>query len=310
MLKLKLTNQAKIGAITIGVLTATIVPFAALLSNSATAQNANFPDTSDHWAQPFIAQLAERNIITGYPDGTYRPNRPVERDEFAAIVRSAFDQPKERSIESGSTFKDVPQGYWAAPAIKEAYETGFISSYPGGSIRPRQPVTKVEAIASLARNLDLQKAAQTPPQPIPPVVSNQSTRPRQARRRGLMLPMASTMLLAPLIRPVVAAANPQPNTATPVTPNTANQPKTQSPSALVNQYYQDANRIPASAIDEVAAATRAGIVVNHPNVRILNPNQPATRGEMAALVYQALVSQGRAEPIPNQPAVQYVVRPR
>ncbi|KAM3100759.1 S-layer homology domain-containing protein [Phormidesmis sp. 146-12] len=306
MLKLKLTNQAKIGAITIGVLTATIVPFAALLSNSATAQNANFPDTSDHWAQPFIAQLAERNIITGYPDGTYRPNRPVERDEFAAIVRSAFDQNKERSISSGSDFNDVPQGYWASSAIKEAYETGFLSSYPNGTFRPTQPVTRVEAITALARNLELQKAAQIPQQSAAPTAPNQATRSQPARRGGFMLPIASTMLLAPFIRPAAAAAT-QIKAAT---PTATNQPKPQSPSALVNEYYQDADQIPQSAVNEVAAATRAGIIVNHPNVRVLNPNQPATRGEMAALIHQALVSQGRVEPISNPSAAQYIAGQR
>ena len=307
MVNLTPTHKTEIAVVTIAILTATVAPFIASLPNSVAAQTANFSDTSDHLAQPFIARLADRNIVTGYPDGTYRPNSSVDRDEFAAIVRDAFDQSKERSISSGSAFKDVPQGYWAAPAIKEAYETGFLSGYPGGYFRPRQPVSKVEAIASLARNLELQKAAQTPQQSAAPVPSNQPTRPQQPK--GLMFPMASTALLAPLIRPVVAAAaNTQPNAATPVTPNKTSQLKTQSPSALVKQYYQDANRIPAYAVDEVAAATRAGIVVNHPNVRVLNPNHPATRGEMAALIYQALVSQGRAEPISDQPTVQYIVR--
>ncbi|PSB21750.1 S-layer homology domain-containing protein [Phormidesmis priestleyi ULC007] len=305
------TPKIEIAVVAIAVLTATVAPFISALSNSVTAQTVSFPDTSDHWAQPFIARLADRNIVTGYPDGTYRPNSPVDRDEFAAIIRDAFNQSKERSISSGSAFKDVPQGYWAAPAIKEAYQTGFLSGYPGGYFRPRQPVSKVEAVSSLARNLELQKAAQTSQQSATPTASSQSTRPQPARRQGLMFPIASTALLAPLIRPVVAAAaNTQSSAATPVTPNTPNQPKTQSPSALLNQYYQDANRIPAYAVDEVAAATRAGIVVNHPNVRVLNPNQPATRGEMAALIYQALVSQGRAEPIADRTTAQYIVGQR
>lgn len=121
------------------------------------------------------------HYVTGYPDGTYRPNRPVDRDEFASIVRDAFNRAKERTISSGSVFNDLPQGYWAAPAIEEAYETGFLSGYPGGYFRPRQPVTKVEAIASLARNLELQKTAQTPQQSATPAPSNQAIRPQQAR---------------------------------------------------------------------------------------------------------------------------------
>ncbi|MGF1672503.1 MAG: S-layer homology domain-containing protein, partial [Rivularia sp. (in: cyanobacteria)] len=73
-----------------------------LVSNAQTAPQSTFPDVpADYWAQPFIRGLAERNIITGYPDCTYRPKQALERDEFAAIIRKAFDQDREKQIESG-----------------------------------------------------------------------------------------------------------------------------------------------------------------------------------------------------------------
>lgn len=102
-------------------------------------------------AQPFIAGLAERNIVKGYPDGTYRREESVDRDEFASILQAAFNQPTERRIASGSVYKDVPQEYWAATQIESAYQMGFMAGYPGGYFRPQQPVTKVEALVSLAR---------------------------------------------------------------------------------------------------------------------------------------------------------------
>ncbi len=61
------------------------------------------------------------------------------------------------------------------------------------------------------------------------------------------------------------------------------------------------------AVDDVAATTAAGIVVNYPDRRMLNPTRPATRGEVAAIIHQALVSQGKAVPIADPSASQYMV---
>ncbi|MEX0272313.1 hypothetical protein AB3R30_24670 [Leptolyngbyaceae cyanobacterium UHCC 1019] len=58
----------------------------------------------------------------------------------------------------------------------------------------------------------------------------------------------------------------------------------------------------------MAETTAAGIVVNHPNRRILNPTQPASRGEVAALIHQVLVYQGKISPLPaNAAAANYIV---
>ncbi|HTL89622.1 MAG TPA: S-layer homology domain-containing protein [Leptolyngbya sp.] len=308
---------AVLGGLGAGAIAALVVP----LSNPAiAASNTAFPDTQNYWAQPFIQSLAQKNIISGYPDGTYRPKQSVDRDEFASIVRDAFNQKQERQISSGSAYKDIPQGYWAASAIESAYQMGFMSGYPGGYFRPRQPVTKVEAISSLARNLNLQGASQAPVVAVHSLASQapigqaavQAARPQAQNRRTLMFPMAMTALMQPLVsRPAaaIAAAIPSvkaPQKAQPM--NTANaKPAEKSAIALLSEYYTDANKIPKYAVNDVAAATKAGIIVNYPNLKVLNPNQPATRGEIAALVHQALVSQGRAQPIANEAAKQYVV---
>lgn len=82
----------------------------------------------------------------------------------------------------------------------------------------------------------------------------------------------------------------------------------QRPACLaVRDYYQDAEQIPQYAVDDVAATTTAGIVVNYPDRQVLNPTRPATRGEVAALIHQALVSQGKTAPIADQSGAQYVV---
>lgn len=304
------------GSVLVGLSAGTLVPLVTTTLNPviAASDTANFPDTQNYWAQPFIQSLAERNVVTGYPDGTYRPTQAVDRDEFAAIVRDAFDQKQERQIASGSVYKDVPKDYWAAPAIESAYEMGFMRGYPGEYFRPRQPVTKVEAISSLAKNLNLKSSPQSPQSVGAPSSTNQASAPpvrRQAmRRRPIMFPIAMTVLMQPLVnRPAIAnvASTGQPTANAPAE---ANKPTTQSASAIVSEYYVDAGEIPQYAVDDVAAATRAGIVVNHPDLRVLNPNQPATRGEIAALIHQALVSQGRVTQIADQSAAQYVVNQR
>jgi len=90
----------------IGLMAGAIAPYLATAQAPAVP---SFPDTQNYWAQPFIYALAQRKIVTGYPDNTFRPEKSVGRDEFAAILRQAFDKAPERHIASGSTYKDVPK---------------------------------------------------------------------------------------------------------------------------------------------------------------------------------------------------------
>ncbi|MFL9449612.1 S-layer homology domain-containing protein [Tolypothrix bouteillei VB521301_2] len=293
MFNLSYWSLASAGLLLTGLVTTAVVPFVTLVSkvamlqssryaNAAPEPTANFPDTADHWAQPFIEALAERNIVTGYLDGTYRPNRPVNRDEFAAVLRQAFNQNQERRIASGSVYKDVPAGYWAAPAIEEAYEAGFMHGYPGGYFKPQQPVSRVEALVSLTQNLNLKES--TPQATTQPAKSQRAT-------KLFFFPLAMTSLMQPMVVAKAAKSVPQPPA-----------------SVVVSNYYADAEKIPQYAVDNVAEATRAALVVNYPNTRILNPNKNATRGDIAAFVHQALVNQGRLEPLQStRPASNYIV---
>ncbi|WP_341530847.1 fasciclin domain-containing protein [Nostoc sp. UHCC 0302] len=107
---------------------------------------------SDYWASPFIQVLAANNVIAGFPDGTFRPNQPVTRAEFAALLQKAF--PTQNTVrQSSGGFSDVPSGYWAAAAIQRAYETGFLAGYPGNVFRPNQEIPKVQALVSIANGL-------------------------------------------------------------------------------------------------------------------------------------------------------------
>ncbi|PZD75101.1 Endoglucanase [Acaryochloris thomasi RCC1774] len=196
------------------------------IATPASAQDASFSDVNfSYWARPFIEELASKDIIKGFPDGSFKPNEPVTRAQFAAIVRQAFDQ---KAVRRYTAFNDVPSDFWAAPAVRKAYTTGFMSGYPGGKFEPTQRIPRVQALVSLSSGLELESPANT----------------------DKMLGM-----------------------------------------------YQDAADIPDYANQGISAATAKGLVVNHPNVKYLNPNQSATRADVAAFVYQALVKQGQLQPI-------------
>ncbi|WP_310483801.1 S-layer homology domain-containing protein [Chamaesiphon sp. VAR_48_metabat_403] len=117
----------------------------------ATNQIAQASDVAGNWAEPFIKVLVEKDIIKGYPDGTFRPDQPITRAEFAALLNKAFDlQP----IRAGRKFKDVPSKYWAAGVIQKAYRSGFLAGYPG-SFGPKQNLLRIQGLVSLVNGSKL-----------------------------------------------------------------------------------------------------------------------------------------------------------
>ncbi len=129
----------------------TTVLFASLLSLS-TPSTPTFSDIQSYWGQECISQMAPRKLVSGYPDGSFRPNSTITRAEFAVLMLNAFpDAPVKRS---GTTFKDVPANHWANKAIQDAYRRGFFSGYPGGLFQPSQPIPRVQAIGVLAGALN------------------------------------------------------------------------------------------------------------------------------------------------------------
>lgn len=109
-------------------------------------------DLQGHWAEAFIRALVAREIISGYPDGTFRPEDTITRAQYAALVSKAFDLPDRRSP---SGFVDVPPEFWAAEAIAQAERMGFIAGYPDGSFRPGETLSRVQTVVSLVNGLGL-----------------------------------------------------------------------------------------------------------------------------------------------------------
>jgi hypothetical protein len=122
-------------------------------ATSAPTKTVNFRDVPQvFWARPYIEALAKRGVVTGFPDNTFRPNKPITRAEFATQLQEAFDQ---KVVMAAPTYKDVPNKFWASSAIKETSSSGFLRGYPENTFRPNQKITKVQALVSLTKGLGL-----------------------------------------------------------------------------------------------------------------------------------------------------------
>lgn len=109
-------------------------------------------DIQSHWAQAFIQALVDRSFISGFPDGSFKPDAILTRAQFAAILAKSFDLPAKRQP---IPFNDVPSNFWGADAINKATAMGFISGYPDGTFRPGQNLTRVQAMVALVSGLGL-----------------------------------------------------------------------------------------------------------------------------------------------------------
>lgn len=202
---------------------------APLIAPAPAIAQTTFPDVpAGYWAEPFIQALVARGVIAGFPeDGTFRPEEPVTRAQFAAMINRAFNRPV---VRQPVNFADVPAGYWGAEAIQRAYTTGFMAGYPGNVFRPNENIPRAQVLVSLANGLNYASSA-----PVENVLA----------------------------------------------------------------VYSDAGTIPGFARPSIAAATERRMVVNFPDVQVLSPNRTATRAEVAAFIYQALVSTGQVAAIPS-----------
>ena len=191
----------------------------------------SFTDLTGHLAEPFIRNLVSLDLTRGYLNGTYQPDIPMNRAQYAALIVKAFNPAPKRSL---GDFFDIPANFWAYKAIKAAAQGGFVGGFSDGTFRPQENVQRLQVIVSLVN--------------------------------GLGLPSAHN-------------------------------------SALQN--FTDSQTLPKYAQTAVATATQQRIVVNYPDPKKIEPKQEATRAEVAAMVYQALVAIKRMPPI-NSP---YIIFP-
>ena len=127
--------------------------FARLLTEKMAADQTYSNTFSDvaksHWAANYIGYMQQFGIITGYADGSFRPDASVTRAEFAAIA-SRF----ERLTDGTKSFSDVPSSHWAAKYINFAATRGWVNGYADGTFRPNNSITRAEVAAVTCRLLE------------------------------------------------------------------------------------------------------------------------------------------------------------
>ena len=101
------------------------------------------------WYNTAVSTLSSMGIITGYPDGTFRPNAAITRAEFAAIA-ARFDNDGDKTA---AKFSDIAT-HWAKDEISIAYNNGWITGYPDGTFGPQRDITRAETMTLVNRVLN------------------------------------------------------------------------------------------------------------------------------------------------------------
>ena len=107
--------------------------------------------TRADWYNTAVSTLSSMGIITGYPDGTFRPNAAITRAEFAAIA-ARFDNDGDKTA---AKFSDIAT-HWAKDEISIAYNNGWITGYPNGTFGPQRDITRAETMTLVNRVLNRQ----------------------------------------------------------------------------------------------------------------------------------------------------------
>ena len=127
--------------------------FARLLTEQIEADktySSTFNDVAKNcWAANYIGYMQQFGIVTGYTDGSFRPNAPVTRAEFAAIA-SRF----EKLTQGSASFTDVPDTHWAVKYINFAATRGWVTGYVDGTFKPEHSITRAEVAAVTCRLLE------------------------------------------------------------------------------------------------------------------------------------------------------------
>ena len=183
----------------------------------------------DHWAYPFIKDLYDQGLLPDFPSGQFQPDKELTRAELASLLNRAFvSDPVEREP---LNFTDIPSGYWAADAIDQVVERGFMSGYPENEFRPDELVPRYQVLVALVSGLDLS------------------------------------------------------------TPDNSDQ---------LLQGLGNLDSLPNWARGKVAAAAQQELIVNYPEPGQLKPAETATRAEIVAMIHQALVVEGKVDPIQSE----------
>ncbi len=249
--------------------------------------NVNANNTSTYEVSQLIANPSQPLVAQNPPEPP-EVQTVVNVPPASQVQQSPQNVPSQLEIEPNQpnqiSFTDVPTNYWAKDFITELAQQEIIKGYQG-RFRPNEPVTRGELAAMLS--LALPKANVRPAVDFKDVSPDQWVHSyiTEVYQRGffelepgnVVNPNKNVTRLDVLVA-LARGLSYAPNGSTP----------------NILRIYNDTSAIPTSLRNFVAAATQKGLVVNYPDIKLLKPNQVATRAEVAALIYQGMVSTGKA----------------
>ena len=106
------------------------------------------------WCNNSIAYLEKYNIISGYNDGTFRPEEQITRAEFVTMCMRFYDMFEDITVSDKNIFNDVPKSHWASGYIYNAIAMKWIEGYADGTFKPDSNITRAEVVAIVNRVLD------------------------------------------------------------------------------------------------------------------------------------------------------------
>ncbi|HML37369.1 MAG TPA: S-layer homology domain-containing protein [Bacillota bacterium] len=121
-----------------------------LFTPSDSLAYSRFNDVSGHWAEGFINRAYSLDVINGYPDGRFLPDKSVTRAEFVSMVNNAFDIDIDYDQAS---FSDVSYDKWYYKAVATAVTATYVSGSTDSTFRPNAPITRQEAAVMLSNIL-------------------------------------------------------------------------------------------------------------------------------------------------------------
>lgn len=251
-----------------------------------------------------IATATQKRIVVNHPlVDQLNPMQEITRAQLAAILYQAMMiTGKARAIASpfivepplsAASFSDI-QGHWAADFIRGLANQGFIRGFVDGTFRPNNLMTRAEFAALLSGTFNpLPERSPVQFSDVPGTFWAAGVIQRAYRGKwlsgfddGTFRPQDNLLRLHVILSLASGLGLP-------------------AGDRQLLDLYTDKAQVPTWAANAVAAATGNSIVVNHPQLRQLNPNQPATRADVCAMVYQALAYAERAQPLTSS----FVVRP-
>ena len=227
------------------------------------------------------------------PQGTIVvPQKPIVRSTLAPVIT----KPKASKAKVGPVkLSDVPDKYWARPFIVALVDRKIFADLTDSKFRPDEPMTRVELAGLIQRMADKEPRRKS--------VDFKDVKDKSPTKSAIDHSVKTGYLKGypdnafrpdkevPRVEVIAALAS-------------GLNLKSSAKASKTLQVYTDRKKLPKWAVDKVAAATEAGIVVNHPKPTLLQPNRTATRAEVAAMIYQAMAKKGQ---VPAKPS-EYVVR--